>query len=433
MNRAESVVIDEPAGSSHLLGATVLRKVAWRLLPFLCVLYLFNIIDRANVGIARRTMQPDLQMSDREFDFGYGVFYFGYLLFEVPANLLLRRVGARRWIARIMISWGLVTCVTLAVTGVWTFYGARILLGIAEAGFFPGIVFFLTFWFPAREKARAMAVFMTASALGGVIGNPISGAVMQFLDGVGGLTGWQWVFLAEGLPSVLLGIVVLYYLPDGPARARWLSPPERDWLVDRLEAEDQTRRLHHGADLFRALTDTRVWMLIGVYFTVAVGSNAAGARFPKLIGELYADQKDFTIGLLAALPNVCAVFAMLIFGISSDRTGRRRTHVALAALLGASGWLLALVAPFPWLTLIGLCVAQAGMMSMLPTFWAIPTAFLSGAAAAGGIALINSVANIGGWFGPNIYGYFGMPAMIVVLIGGAILVMFIRFEPRRPS
>jgi MFS transporter, ACS family, tartrate transporter len=455
MNRAESLGIGAPADSSHLLGAAVLRKVAWRLLPFLCVLYLFNIIDRANVGIARRTMQPDLQMSDREFDFGYGVFYFGYLLFEVPANLLLRRIGARRWIARIMISWGLVTCVTLAVTGVWTFYGARILLGIAEAGFFPGIVFFLTFWFPARERARAMAVFMTASALGGVIGNPISGAVMQFLDGVGGLTGWQWVFLAEGLPSVLLGIVVLCYLPDGPARARWLSPPERSWLVDRLEAEDQTRRLRHGADLLRALTDTRVWMLIGVYFTVAVGSNAAGARFPKLIGELFGNQheavatavglaaapdgqastlaisafthggrkNDFVIGLLAALPNICAVLAMVAFGISSDRTGWRRTHVALAALLGAAGWALAFASPWPWLTLAALCVAQAGMMSMLPTFWAIPTAFLSGAAAAGGIALINSVANIGGWFGPNIYGLFGMPAMALILAGGAVLVM----------
>jgi ACS family tartrate transporter-like MFS transporter len=419
MNRAETVAIAESADSSHMLGAAVLRKVAWRLLPFLCLLYLFNIIDRANVGFARVRMEDDLKMSSDAFSFGYGIFYFGYLVFEVPANLLLHRIGARRWIARIMISWGLVTCATLAVTGVWSFYGVRILLGIAEAGFFPGIVLYLTFWFPARERARAMAVFMMASALAGVIGNPISGAVMQFLDGVAGLKGWQWIFLAEGLPSVLLGIVVLYYLPNSPARARWLTHTERDWLVGRLEAEDQTRRQHHVADLLHALIDRRVWMLVGVYSTVAVGSNAGAAYFPRLIGQLYVD----TFGLLTALPNVCAVLAMVLFGISSDRTGKRRTHVALAALLGAAGWTVALVSPWPWLTLAGFCIAQAGMMSMLPTFWAIPTAFLSGAAAAGGIALINSVANIGGWFGPNIFGQFGMPAMAMILVAGAILVM----------
>jgi MFS family permease len=361
-----------------------------------------------------------------------------------------------------MVSWGLVTCATLAVTGVWSFYGVRILLGIAEAGFFPGIVLYLTFWFPARERARAMAVFMMASALAGVIGNPISGAVMQFLDGVAGLKGWQWVFLAEGLPSVLLGFVVLFYLADGPTRARWLTPAERDWLVDRLETENESRRPHDEADLRRALTDRRVWMLIGVYFTVAVGSNAAGAHFPKVIGQRFGNQSElaatavgllgspdgmgpvlassavvcgttrneFMIGLLAALPSVCAVLAMVAFGISSDRTGLRRTHVALAALLGAAGWTLAYYSPWPWLTLAGLCVAHAGMMSMLPTFWAIPTAFLRGAAAAGGIALINSFGNIGGAFAANIFELCREPVMALLLFAGAILVMCVPIGAR---
>jgi ACS family tartrate transporter-like MFS transporter len=431
MKYAEAVAAGEPPGKPLVVGGDVLRRVAWRLLPFLCLLYLLNILDRANVAFARLTMQGDLDMSDEAFSFGYGIFYFGYLVFEVPANLLLRRVGARRWIARIMISWGLVTCLTATVTGVWSFYAVRILLGIAEAGFFPGIVLYLTYWFPARERARAMALFMLASPLGGALGNPISGAVMQYLDGALGLSGWQWIFLVEGLPSVLVGIWVLSYLPDDPTQARWLGPDERSWLVERLNAEDPARRVYHAAHLGRAFTDPHVWLLIAVYFTVAVGSNAAGAKFPQLISNQFRDASKLTIGLFAALPSICGVIAMIVLGINSDRTGERRGHVAFGAFAGAAGWTLALYSPSPWLTLVGFCVAQAGMMSMLPTFWAIPTAFLSGAAAAGGIALINSVGNIGGLFGPNIYERFGMPAMALVLCAGGLLVLFARRDATR--
>jgi MFS transporter, ACS family, tartrate transporter len=431
MNPAEAIVAGEPPGTPLVLGHDVLRKVAWRLLPFLCLLYLLNILDRVNVGFARLTMQDDLGMDAAVFSFGYGIFYFGYLLFEVPANLLLRRIGARRWIARIMISWGLVTCLTLAVTGMWSFYAVRVLLGIAEAGFFPGIVLYLTYWFPARERARAMALFMLASPLAGVVGNPISGAVMEYMHDVGGLRGWQWIFLVEGLPSVLVGIWVLFYLPDDPTRARWLTPDERDWLVERLNTEDPARRQHHAAHFGRAVIDPRVWLLIGVYFTVAVGSNAAGAKFPQLISELFPTQEKRMIGLLAALPSLCAVIAMVLLGIHSDRTGERHGHVALAAFTGAAGWTLALVSPSPLLAFAGLCLAQAGMLSMLPTFWAIPTAFLSGAGAAGGIALINSVANVGGLLGANIYEAFGMPAMALLLSGGGVLVLALRGKTRR--
>ncbi len=428
MNRVETIAVVE-ARPSVSGEEAVMRKVAWRLLPFLCLLYVFNIIDRGNVGFARQAMQNELGITQAVFSFGIGIFYFGYLVFEVPANLLLRRVGARRWIVRIMISWGLVSCATMLVVGPWSFYAVRILLGIAEAGFFPGIIFYLTHWFPARQRARVMALFMIAIALAGVISNPLSGAIMQYLDGAAGLHGWQWIFLVEGLPSILLGVVVLFYLPDGPAQAAWLTPAERAGIVERLEAEDQLRRQGHGAEFRRALTDRRVWLLICVYFTVAVGSNAAGASFPQLINQkLFPDEGSFVIGLLAALPYVCAVVAMTVLGTHSDRTGERRGHVALAAFVGAAGWTLALVSPWPWLTLVGFCVAFAGMMSVLPPFWAIPTAFLSGAGAAGGIALINSVANIGGWAAPNIFDWLGMPAMAILLIGGGILILTFRTD-----
>jgi ACS family tartrate transporter-like MFS transporter len=433
MKHAEALVAGEPPGKPLVIQSDVLRKAAWRLLPFLCLLYLLNIVDRANVAFARLTMQDDLKMSDEAFSLGYGIFYFGYLVFEVPANLLLRRVGARRWIARIMISWGLVTCLTAAVTGKWSFYSVRILLGIAEAGFFPGIVLYLTYWFPARERARAMALFMVASPLGSALGNPGSGAILQYMDGVLDLNGWQWIFLLEGLPSVVVGIWVLFYLPDDPTQARWLTTIEREWLVERLNAEDPARRQYHAAHFGRAIIDPHVWLLIAVYFTVAVGSNAAGAKFPQLIGGQFADASKLGIGFLAALPSICGVIAMVVLGIHSDRAGERRGHVAFAAFTGAAGWTLALLSPSPWLTLAGFCVALAGMMSMLPTFWAIPTSFLSGAAAAGGIALINSVGNIGGLLGPNIYEQFGMPAMVMVLCAGGVLVLFARKEPAARS
>jgi ACS family tartrate transporter-like MFS transporter len=409
-------------------AASALRKAAGRLLPFLALLYIFNILDRSNVGFARLTMQRDLGLSQAAFDLGYGIFYFGYLAFEVPANLLLRRVGARRWIARIMVSWGLVSCATMFVTDVWSFYAVRILLGVAEAGFFPGIIFYLTNWFPDRERARVIALFMTAIAFSGVVGNPLSGAIMQYLHGEWGLAGWQWLFLLEGLPSVLLGLVVLVYLPDGPAQARWLSAAEREALMRRLE-QDERRAGPSHAGLAQAARSGVVWLLIAVYFTAAVGSNAAGAYYPQLISGRFPGADKFVIGLLSALPHVCAIVGMTLLSASSDRTGERRGHVALAAALAASGWLLAWQAPSPWLALAGLCLAQAGVMSMLPTFWALATAQVRGTAAAGGIALINSVANIGGLVGPAILGRFGPASMAAALLTGGVLALAARFRP----
>jgi ACS family tartrate transporter-like MFS transporter len=410
----------------EVLRRATLSKVARKLIPFLCALYIFNILDRANAGFARLSMQDDLGMSQQMFDFGYGLFYIGYLLFEVPSNLLLRRFGARRWISRIMISWGIITCATMFVQSAGSFYLVRILLGVAEAGFFPGIILYMTYWFPERQRAKMTAYFMMAIALASVLGNPLSGFIMQYLDSIAGLKGWQWLFLLEGIPSVILGVLVLFWLTDRPEHAQWLTTAEREWLVNRMQFEETQRQQRHGADRLGAMLNRRVWLLIAIYFTVAVGSNASGAYFPQLIREQFQQASTFQIGLLSALPHLCAAIGMVVFSLSSDRTGERRGHVAVAALTAAAGWAISALATSPAMALAGFCLAQLGMMSMLPIFWTLPTGFLTGAAAAGGIALINSLGNIGGFLGPTMLGRFGLWAMVMNLLVGAALAMCLR-------
>ena len=319
--------------------------------------------------------------------------------------------------------WGLISSCTMFVTDQWTFYGLRILLGVAEAGFFPGIILYLSYWFPEQQRAKMTAFFMVAIGLSSVFGNPVSGAIMQYLDTVSGLHGWQWLFLLEGLPSVVLGFVVLAYLTDYPRDAAWLSTEEREWLVDRMQREEQQRQQRHNADRLGAILQWRVWLLIAIYFCVAVGANAGGAYFPKLIKAQFTTASTFQIGLLSALPPLCSVLGMTLFGISSDRRNERKGHLATAAVIAAIGWSLTAWAPSPVVAFAGLCIAQTGMMSMLPVFWTLPTVFLTGAAAAGGIALINSVGNIGGFLGANILGSFGLWSMAGILLLGAILVI----------
>ena len=403
------------------LERSTLRTVAWRIVPFMCLLYMLNILDRANVGFARLAMQDDLGLTQTAFDLGYGMFYVGYIVFEVPSNLLMRRFGARRWIARIMITWGLVSAAMMFASDIWSFYALRILLGIAEAGFFPGIILYLSDWFPDRQRAKITAFFMLAIGLSSVIGNPISGWIMDHFDRVNDLHGWQWLFILEGLPTAAVGIVVLFYLEDSPRDARWLTSAQRDWLIEHLQHEDDVRRQRHGGDKWQAMLQPRVWLLIAIYFTVAVGSNAGGAYFPTLIREQFAKASNFQIGLLTALPHMCSIIAMSAVGISSDRTQERRWHLAASALMAACGWSFVAGGSSPTVTLLGLCVAQAGMTSMLPVFWTLPSGFLSGTAAAGGIALINSVANIGGFFGASILGHFGLWAMAIILSAGSLL------------
>ena len=435
--------------------ASATRKVAWRIVPFLCLLYVFNILDRSNVGFARLGMTKDLGLSEEVINWGIGLFYLGYLVFEVPSNLLLRRLGARVWISRIMISWGLVSMLTLAVTGPISFYWARVMLGVAEAGFFPGVIFYLTAWFPASKRARVIAWFMIASPLANVLGNPVSGVIMDHFHGDNGLAGWQWLFLLEGFPSVLLGILVLFVLPDSPRDARWLAEDEKKALEDQMLREDQQRLLTGGTEkLFDLLRDFRVWILVGLYFTVAVGTNATGAYLPKLVKGhfepmLLAQEKLVAedaankpvatgrigkivavwdkigvlgkVGLLSALPYLASVVAMLIASWLSDRWRMRAVVVALSLAIAGVGWIIAWRAEDPWLALVGLCMAQAGMMAVLPVFWALPSMFLGGVAAAAGIALINSVANIGGIIAPTIVGWWGVAPMVGIMVYGVLM------------
>jgi len=431
-----------PAGlqTDEALSTATMRKVWLRLIPFLLLLYICNLIDRSNVGFTKLTMQAELGMTDAAYLFGAGLFYFGYLVFEVPSNLLLHRTGARVWISRIMITWGLVSGATMLVTGVRSFFAVRILLGVAEAGFFPGIIYYLTFWFPTQERTRAVASFMAANAVAGVITNPLSGVIMQYLDQVGGLHGWQWVFLLESIPSVILGFCVLFYLTDRPEQARWLAADERSWLAARMHQEERHREERHGTDFRRALMDPRVWFLIVLYFMVAFSSNAGGLYLPELIRNRFPASSKVEIGLLAALPSVCGLIAMLVNGAWSDRTGKHRLHVAIPALLSSLGWVLAAFSETPAGGLLGLCLGMMGIQSMLAPFWSLPTSFLSGAAAAGGIALINSMGNIGGLLGPGTVGLIHdheqtgsytwvLLALAVTLLIGGILALFAPHDP----
>ncbi len=433
----------QPAPDVPELGAPaeadVRAKVTLRLIPFLFLLYVVNILDRTNIGIARLQMVDQLHMlSEGAYALGAGIFYVGYFLFEVPSNLILLRVGARVWIARILVSWGLISAAMMFVTGPWSFCCLRVLLGIAEAGFFPGVILYLSHWIPARDRARAVALFMTAGLVSGIVGNPLSGWILDRFDQAGGLAGWQWVFLLEGLPAVLLGFVTIRYLTDRPEEAEWLSPAERLWLAQRLEAEHRQRELRHGLTLLQALRDWRVWLLVAVYFTVAMGDNSFGFYLPRFLKGRFPDLEARQIGLLSAVPSVAAMMCMVLVGMHSDRTGERRWHVAGSALVAAVGWVATAYASEPWLFVLALAVTSMGMKSMLPTFWALPTTFLGGTAAAGGIALINSVANLGGMLGPNLMGQVqeatgsfqgGMLAMAATLTLGAALVLCVRPEP----
>jgi ACS family tartrate transporter-like MFS transporter len=430
--------------------AAIFRKVSLRLLPFLFLLYVINLIDRTNVGMARLQMVDQQQILGKQaYGLGAGIFYLGYFVFEVPSNLILLRMGARAWIARILVSWGLITMAMMFVTGPWSFIGLRVLLGVAEAGFFPGIIFYLNNWFPAWRRGRAVALFMLGGVVASIVGNPISGFILEHLDQVGGLSGWQWIFLLEGLPAVALGFVTLVYLTDRPDQAEWLTPNERKWLVQQLETERSSLPHSRRHSLEAALVDPRVWLLIAIYFTVAVGDNSYGFYIPKFLESQFPGSRPWQIGLLVAVPGIVAMTGMILVGRNSDRTGERRRHVASSAFVAALGWLMiASVASgllevpgidSRLLFLTGAAVTLTGMKSMLPTFWTLPPTFLTGAAAAGGIALINSVANLGGMLGPIIIGYvesntgdftIGYLIMAATLFTGGLLVLKVRTSDR---
>jgi len=399
------------------------KKIAGRLIPFIFLCYIVAFLDRVNVGFAKLQMAGDLKFSDQIYGFGAGIFFIGYFIFEVPSNVILERVGARMWIARIMITWGIISSAFMftgdirwGAIAAWfnctdaqfTFSVLRFLLGVAEAGFFPGIILYLTYWFPASRRAKMTALFMTAIAISNVIGSPVSGAIMQYMDGANGWRGWQWLFLMEGVPSVIMGVLVFVLLPNGPKHASWITDQERSLVLQRLSEDEASKsgdgQRHHFMDAFR---DGRVWALAVVYFCGVVGFYAVNFWMPTIIQELGIDKKDFLkVGLLSMIPWGIAAICMVYWGAHSDRTGERRWHAAGGLLVATGGLLLLAVIgkTTPILSIIALTLVTSGILSWVATFWSLPTAFLSGTAAAAGIAWINSVGNLGGHFGPDLIG-----------------------------
>jgi MFS transporter, ACS family, tartrate transporter len=408
--------------------ATAVAKARRRLIPFLFLLYVVSYLDRINVGFAALQMNAALGFSSVTYSLGAGIFFLSYTLLEIPSNLILARVGARRWIARIMITWGLVSAAMMFVRSATAFYLLRFLLGAAEAGFFPGIIYCLTRWFPIRDRARAIAGFMTAVVIAGIVGGPVSGALLS-LDGAAGLAGWQWLFLVEGLPAVVLGLVVLRMLPEQPSDARWLTPAEQLSLTTQLADEAAIAGSLHSTR--GALTSGRMWLLGAVYFTIPVELYALSFWLPQIVKSA-SGASDFLVGVLSAIPYAVAAVAMVVVGRHSDRTGERRWHIALSAAVGGAALALAGSVHGVVPAIVLLSLATAGLASMLGPFWAFATSFLEGIGAAAGIALVNSVGNIGGFVGPNIVGYVrestnsfaaGLAIVGAILVGGGVLVL----------
>jgi MFS transporter, ACS family, tartrate transporter len=385
------------------------RKAMWRLLPFLGLCYLLNYVDRVNVGFAALKMNPDLGLSAAAYGLGAGLFFIGYFFFEVPSNVILHRVGARIWIARIMITWGLVASATAFVQGEISFYIVRFLLGIAEAGFFPGIILYLTYWFPRAQRAKVVALFFLAVPLSSVLGAPISTLLIQNGDGLLGFdAGWRFMFFVEGIPALLVGVLVLVLLPDRPTRARWLSGAEQQGLERRIADEDAAQ-VPQETGLLAGLRDRRVVALSVIYFGVVFGLYVLAFFLPQVVSDL---QEQFgirfslvEIGLITAVPYVVASVVMVLNARHSDRTGERRLHVAVPAFLGAAGVAVALYLDSPYLVMAAMTLCAVGVYSAIPVIWQLPSAFLTGVGAAAGIALINSFGNLSGFVGPYLTGW----------------------------
>ena len=406
-----------------VLERATLAKVTRRLIPFLLLLYVIAWLDRVNVGFAALQMNRDLGFSPAVYGFGAGVFFVGYALFEIPSNLILARVGARRWIARIMITWGLVSASMMFVRSETTFYALRFLLGVAEAGFLPGIIYYLTHWYPAAARARAVSWFMAAIPLSIVIGGPLTGLLLE-MKGTLGLAGWQWLFLLEGLPAMILGVVVLFYLTDTPEQARWLDPEERTWLSARIRAEQSQAKSRHGVGLRQALLHPTVWQLALIMFACQSGSYGLTLWVPQILKGL-SGMSDLHVGMISAIPYVCAAIGMVLIGMHSDRTGERFLHIAIPSTIGAIGFTASafLLSPIPGL--IALTIAAIGDLGSRGPFWSLPGRFLVGSASAGGIALINTIGSLGGFVGP--YGVGLVKNATGDFTGGLLLLAFMLF------
>jgi D-galactonate transporter len=405
------------------------RKVAWRLTPLLMLCYVVAYLDRVNVGFAKLQMTTDLGLSDAVYGFGAGIFFVGYFLFEIPSNVILHKVGARVWIARIMASWGVISMLTMFVTTPTMFYVMRFLLGLAEAGFFPGIILYLTYWYPAHRRGRMTTWFMTAIALSGVIGGPVSGYILKTFNGVNGWHGWQWLFLLEGIPSVLVGVWVFLRLDDRISKAKWLTEDERQLLERNIATEDATK---HDMPIGKVLSSPRVWLMSLIYFSFVMGLYGVSFWLPTII-KATGVTDALAIGLLSAIPFAAAVVAMVLVARSADHMRERRWHIALPALAGAIGLVLSVIwAHNTLLAMTALTLATMGILTTLPLFWSLPTAFLAGTGAAAGIAMINSLGNLAGFLSPYAVGWLkqvtgandsGMYLLAACMIMGGLLAL----------
>jgi MFS transporter, ACS family, tartrate transporter len=408
----------------------VLAKVRRRVIPFLFLLYIVAYLDRINVGFAALQMNESLGFSATTYGFGAGIFFLSYTLFEIPSNVILARIGARVWIARIMVSWGVVSAAMMFVRTAPAFYTLRFLLGAAEAGFFPGIIFYLTRWFPGRERARTVAAFMTATLVAGVIGGPLSGALLS-MHGVGGLAGWQWLFLLEGIPAVVLGVVVLRVLDERPADATWLSAGERETLIACLRDDELRKKLETTSV---ALRNRRTWLLAVIHVVIPVTLYGIGFWMPQML-KAASGSNNFVVGLLSAVPYAAGAVAMVVIGRHSDRTGERRWHFALPAVVCAGALAASTLSSGAVWTVATLSIAMAGLASMFGPFWALTTSEVGGVGAAASIALVNAVGNTGGFVGPYLLGAindathsfaFGLFAIAAILVAGGALALSVR-------
>jgi MFS transporter, ACS family, tartrate transporter len=385
------------------LEQRTIAKVSWRLLPLIVVIYFVAYMDRTNVGFAAISMNKDLGFTAYVYGWGAGIFFLGYFLFEVPSNIILEKVGARVWIARIMITWGIVAAAMAWVGGPTSFLVLRFLLGAAEAGFFPGMILYFTYWFPAKYRARVIGALFLAVPGSNALTATLSGAILQ-LDGTLGLKGWQWVFLVEAIPSILLAFAVLALMTDRPAKATWLRSDERDWLEQTLESERRAiTKQHSELTLWQALTEPRVLTLSAIYFTVVTATYGITFFMPLIIKAL--GQSDFVTGLVTAIPYTVGTLGMILWSISSDRMNERRVHFVVACIVATLGLIAAGVFNGTWIAVVAMTVASVGLYGSKPAFWPLPSTFLCGTAAAGGIALINSIGNLGGFVGPYAVGW----------------------------
>jgi MFS family permease len=426
-SHAEDSVSPTLVSSIDQTNPETLRRVAWRVLPFLLLCYFISFLDRGNVSFAALQMNKDLGLSASQYGFGAGLFFLTYCLFEAPSNLVLFHYGARRWIARIMLTWGLCAAGMAFVVGPYTFYAMRLLLGAAEAGFFPGVLFFLTLWFPASYRGRVLGIFMAGVAVSGAIGSPISGYLLS-LDGQLGLRGWQWLFILEGAPAILLAPFCLYVLQDGPARAEWLPAADRASLATTLQAERALLERRAKLSFWQAIGNPRVLFLAFTYFANVCLLNSILFFMPLILKGF--GLSNLQTGFVAAIPSLAGLIAVILWGRHSDRTGERIVHVALPLAIGGAALLAAAVLADPTQRIVALTISFAGTLAFTPPFWTVPASFLSGAASAGGYAAISSLGVVGGFVAPVIMGnlrdltgdfryglgLFGVLAIIVALI-----------------